>query len=225
MSSGRAATADELTSSVRSMIDRVLEADVTETVGRRGKELASVLADATELAGDRAQHAWRDSAPARRDAAKTISRASRDAARWGRRTWKRDLGPQVRDAWKRRELAMGAAGAAIPVGRELVDTAASRLRLRRREEHHWRAFFLGLIVGAVGGAMVALLTAPKAGRAMRDELAEKARDAAENAGDWVPLFQRSGTTTNGGVTGTTSEVGGRIDDVTDPTASEGEELR
>jgi gas vesicle protein len=225
MSSGRAATADELTSSVRSMIDRVLEADVTETVGRRGKELASVLADATELAGDRAQHAWRDSAPARRDAAKTISRASRDAARWGRRTWKRDLGPQVREAWKRRELAIGAAGAAIPVGRELVDNAAAKLRLRRREEHHWRAFFLGLIVGAVGGALVALLTAPKAGRAMRDDLAEKARDAAENAGDWVPLFQRSGTPTNGGVTGTTSEVGGRVDDVTDATASEGEELR
>jgi gas vesicle protein len=59
------------------------------------------------------------------------------------------------------------------------------------------AFFLGLLVGAAAGAIVAMLTTPKPGREMRDELADKARDAAtrarDEAGDWVPLFQREET--------------------------------
>lgn len=224
MSSARVGTADELSANVRSLIDRVLEADMTETVARRGKEIAAVIGEATENAADRAQVAWRDFAPQRRDASKKMQRASRDAAKWGRQTWKRDLGPQLRDAWKRRSVAIGAAGAAVPVGRELVDTAAVKLRLRRREERHWRAFFLGLILGAAAGAVIALLTTPKPGREMRDELAEKARGAAENAGDWVPLFQRS-ETGNGGVTSTPPDIRERSSDVADAATSEGEELR
>lgn len=229
MSSARVGTADELSANVRSLIDRVLEADMTETVARRGKEIAAVIGEATENAADRAQGAWRDSAPQRRDATKKMQRASRDAAKWGRRTWKRDLGPQLRDAWKRRDIALGAAGAAVPVGRELVDAAAVKLRMRRREERHWRAFFLGLILGAAAGAVIAMLTTPKPGRAMRDELAEKARDAAENAGDWVPLFQRpdsgTGETGNGGVTGTPPDIRERSSDIADAATGESEERR
>jgi hypothetical protein len=196
---------------------------MTETVARRGKEIAAVIGEASENAADRAQGAWRESAPQRRDATKTMRRAGRDAARWGRQTWKRDLGPQLRDLWKRREVALGAAGAAVPVGRELVDSAAIRLRLRRREERHWRAFFLGLILGAAAGAVIALLTTPKPGRAMRDELAEKARGAAENAGEWVPLFQRS-ETGNGGATSTPPDIRESSAGLADA-AGEVEELR
>ena len=54
-----------------------------------------------------------------------------------------------------------------------------------------------MLIGAAAGAVIAILTTPKPGREMRDELAEKARDAADKAreaaggaGDWVPLFQR-----------------------------------
>jgi hypothetical protein len=52
------------------------------------------------------------------------------------------------------------------------------------------AFFIGLLVGAAAGAAIAVLTTPKPGREMRDELAGKAR---ETAGEWVPLFQREPT--------------------------------
>jgi gas vesicle protein len=224
MSSARVGTADELSANVRSLIDRVLEADMSETVAKRGREIAAVIGEATETAADRAQVAWRDSAPQRRDATRKMQRAGRDAARWGRQTWKRELGPQMRDLWKRRDVALGAAGAAVPVGRELVDSAAARLRLRRREERHWRAFFLGRVLGAAAGAVIALLTTPKPGRAMRDELAEKARDAAENAGEWVPLFQRP-ETGNGGATSAPPDVRERSTDIADAAAGEGEELR
>ena len=115
-----------------------------------------------------------------------------------RRTWTKDLRPTLQDLWKRRTVAMGATAAAIPAGRELVEDAATRLGIRQRsEKRHWLAFFLGLLVGAAAGAAIAMLTTPKPGREMRDELAEKARDAADRArgeaGDWVPLFQREAT--------------------------------
>src|SRR5574338_534847 len=140
MASGTARAAEDLSAGVRSIVDKVLEADVTDTIAQRGKEIAAALTDASESAAERAQQAWRDSAPMRRDATK-----------WSRRTWKKDVQPQLRDLWKRRAVAVGAAGAAVPAGRELVDAAAVRLNLKRREQRHWGSFFLGLIIGAVAG--------------------------------------------------------------------------
>lgn len=189
--------ADEVPTRVRSIVERVLEADVTDQIAKRGQELARAVGQATESVSQRAEEAWKESAPQRREAEKAARRASRDAMRWGRRTWQRELRPSLRDLWGRRGAALAAAGAAMPAGRELVDDAASRLGIRkRREERHWAAFFLGLLIGAAAGALVAVLTTPKPGREMRDELAERARDAAEKAreaagaSDWVPLFQR-----------------------------------
>ena len=82
----------------------------------------------------------------------------------------------------------------------------------RREQRHWGAFFVGLLIGAAAGVVAAVLTAPKAGREIRDELAvtakdaaakarevasrtreevsTRAREAAASAGEWVPIFQR-----------------------------------
>jgi hypothetical protein len=196
--------ADEVPTRVRSIVEKVLEADVTDQISRRGRELAAAVGQATESVSQRAEEAWLDSAPQRREAEKAARQASRDALRWGRRTWQRDVGPSLRDLWGRRGAAMAAAGAAIPAGRELMDDAAVRMGMRkRREQRHWAAFFLGLLIGAAAGALIAVLTTPKPGREMRDELAEKARDAADRAreaaggaSDWVPLFQRPET--NGG---------------------------
>jgi gas vesicle protein len=216
MASGTVRAADDLSAGVKSIVDRVLEADVTETIAQRGKEIAAVLSDATETAAERAQQAWRESAPVRRDAQRNLGRASRDASKWSRRTWSKEVRPQLKDLWKRRTVAIGAAGAAVPAGRELVDAAAARLNLRRREQRHWGAFFLGLILGAIGGAAIALLTAPKPGREMRDELAEKARGAAENAPEWVPLFQREpadGNSVRGDVTDTTPVADAELPEV------------
>lgn len=190
--------ADEVSTTVKSIVEKVLEADVTDQVARRGREIAAAVGEATDNVSARASSAWQDSAPVRRDAQKNMTRATRDALRWGQRTWKKDLRPSLRDLWSRRTVALATAGAAIPAGREVLDDAAVRLGVRkRRESRHWAAFFIGLLVGAAAGAIVAMLTTPKPGHEMRDELAEKAREAAERArqsaggaGEWVPLFQR-----------------------------------
>jgi gas vesicle protein len=189
--------ADEVPTRVRSIVERVLEADVTDQITKRGQELAKAVGQATESVSQRAEEAWKDSEPQRRDAEKAARRASRDAIKWSRRTWQQDVRPNLRDLWSRRTKAIAAAGAAVPAGRELVDDAAARLGIRkRREQRHWTAFFLGLLIGAAVGAFVAILTTPKPGREMRDELAGRARDAADKAreaagaSDWVPLFQR-----------------------------------
>lgn len=212
MPTGPASTADEIAESIRTLIDRVADAKFTQEMARRGQDAAGVLAERGAEVGDRAAVAWRDAEPMRRDAAKRLSRATDDAARWSDRTWRKAIRPALRDLWSRRTIALGAAGAAVPAGRELVDTAAVRLGLRQQqEERHWGAFFLGLLLGAIGGAIAALLLAPKRGDEMRrelsvradevrqelatraDEIATKAKDA-----EWVPMFQRDATDeTNG----------------------------
>jgi gas vesicle protein len=203
--------ADDAATRVRSMAEKMLEADVADQIAKRGRELSLAVGEASEAVASRASEAWRESAPSRREAEKALRRASRDAARWGRSTWKKDLEPTLRQFWGRRAVALGAAGAAIPAGRELVEDAAARLGIKqRREQRHWTAFFVGILIGAVIGAVAALLTTPKPGSEMRDELATSARDAAGRArgaaekaadrakeaaggaGDWVPLFQREG---------------------------------
>lgn len=188
-----AQTADEITDNIRALVDRVVDAKLTQEWTKRGQELADTLAD-------RGNEAWRDSRPMRRDAAKRVSRAANDTAKWSGRTWRTSLLPAFEDLWKRRTLAVGAAGAAIPAGREIVDTAAQRLGLKQREERHWGAFFLGLLLGAAAGAVVAMLTTPKRGSEMRRELGVRADEIATKAKDeWVPMFQRDATsgTTNG----------------------------
>jgi gas vesicle protein len=193
MPKGRpASTADDIADNIKSLIDRVVDAKFTQEMARRGQDIAGAIADRGADVGELAGEAWRDSKPARRDAAKRISRASNDAAKWSDQTWRKSLRPMLRDVWKQRTVALGAAGAAVPASRELVDTAAARLGLRQREERHWGAFFLGLLLGAAVGAIAALLTTPKRGSEMRHELATKADEIAAKAKDteWVPIFQR-----------------------------------
>ena len=194
MPTSPARTADDITDTLRSLIDRVVEARFTQELARRGQDVAGVIAERGADVGDRANEAWRDSRPVRRDAAKRISRATDDAAKWSDTTWRKSLRPMLKDLWKQRTLAVGAAGAAVPAGRELVDTAAVRLGLKQREERHWGAFFLGLLLGAAAGAVVALLTTPKRGEEMRQELTSKADELATKAKDeWVPMFQSGPT--------------------------------
>jgi gas vesicle protein len=183
-----ARTADDIADNIRSLIDRLVEAKFTQEMAKRGQDAAETLAE-------RGTEAWRDSRPLRRDAAKRLARATDDAAKWSDQTWRRQLRPMLKDLWKQRTIAAGAAGAAVPAGKEIVDTAAARLGIRRRqEERHWGAFFLGLLLGAAAGAIIALLTTPKRGDEMRHELGTKADELATKARDeWVPLFQTGET--------------------------------
>ena len=215
MPTGPASTADEIAETIRSLIDRVSDAKLTQEMARRGQDLAGIVAERGADVGDRASEAWRDSRPLRRDAAKRATRAGAEAARWSDRTSKSSLRPMLKDLWKQRTLAVGAAGAAVPAAQELVDSAAVRLGLRQREERHWGAFFLGLLIGAAAGAIAALLTTPKRGDEMRRELAVKADEvrneisARAKEAEWVPIFQ-SEQPTNGNVTETFADPTGSV---------------
>ena len=198
--------ADEASTRVRSMVEKLLEADMADQLAQRSREIADAISEASDNVAHRAGEAWKDSAPQRRDAEKAARHVARDAIRWGRRTWQRNLRPELRNLWKQRKVAIAAAGAAIPAGREIVEDAAARAGIRdRRERRHWTAFFFGILIGAAAGAVIAILTTPKPGRQMRDDLAERARDAADKAreaaggAEWMPLFQRD-EETNGGST-------------------------
>jgi hypothetical protein len=197
MATGPSTTAEDLADNIRAMVNRMVDAEFTQQLARRGREVTAVLAERAQQMGEAAADAWDESTPARRDATKRMNRAARDAAKWSERNWRRSWRPAVGDLWKRRTLAIGAAGAAVPASRELLETAAQRLGVQRREERHWGAFFLGLIIGAIGGAIIALLTAPKPGREMRRELGERADVVREELSarardvEWVPLFERS----------------------------------
>lgn len=181
-----ARTADEISSAMKQLLERVREGEVAEQVARTGRDVAAILEDATATAAERAERAWKESAPLRKDAAKTVRSASHDAADWSSRTWKRQVRPTLRNLWGQRTVAVGAAGAAVPASRELVNNTAVRLGLKRREGRRWGAFLAGLLIGAAIGAVIAVLSAPKPGRQMRQELVDRARDA----GEWTPLFQR-----------------------------------
>ena len=187
MPTGTANTAEEITDNIRALVDRLVESKVTHEMTRRGHDVASLIAD-------RGNEAWHDSRPVRRDVSKRLARTSRDLVKWANRTWRKDVRPTLKDVWKRREVAIGAASAAVPAAGEIVDTAAVRLGLKQREERHWGAFFFGLLIGLAAGAVVALLTAPKRGEEMRRELTERADELATRAKDeWVPMFQRDET--------------------------------
>jgi gas vesicle protein len=187
MPTGTARTADEITESIRTLVDRLADAKLTQELARRGQDVADEV-------GTFANEAWRDSRPMRRDLRKQLQRTLKDTTKWSNSTWKRTVRPALRDLWKQRTVAIGAAGAAIPASQAVIDDTAVRLGIRK-ERRHWGAFFLGLLVGAAIGAVAALLTTPKRGSEMRDELGSRAEELAAKAkDDWVPIFQRE---TNG----------------------------
>ncbi len=196
MPTSPASTADEITDAIRSLVDRLADAKLTQDVAKRGAEVGAM-----------ANEAWRDSRPLRRDAAKRLAQATDDATKWSDQTWRKSLRPLLKDMWNRRTLAIGAAGAAVPAAQELVDTAAVRLGIKQQEEErHWGAFFLGLLIGAAAGAIAAMLTTPKRGAEMRQELGAKADELATRAKDeWVPIFERA-TSGNGHVEETMTDI-------------------
>ena len=117
MASQPSKTADELTTAIRSLVDKALESQTREQIAARGREVAAAIAGtagtAAGRASDIANDVWRDSASQRREAAKTAERMRRDALKWGRRAWLKQLQPALRNTWSRRAAAIGAAGLAV----------------------------------------------------------------------------------------------------------------
>jgi hypothetical protein len=163
----------------------------------RAQAIAEAIAEAAEEAAERAAAAWHESEPARRDAARTLERQGRELGKWWTKMWRKEIRPGLRRAWSRRTVALGAAGAAVPASKQLIEDAAAELGLRPRQERHWGAFLAGMMIGAVTGVIVALMTAPKSGAETREEIATRARDVAETAGEWIPVNVPS-TNGNGG---------------------------
>ncbi len=187
MPTSTARTADDITESIRTLVDRLADAKLTQELAKRGHDVA-------EEVGSFAEDAWRESKPMRRDARKQLEHTIADASKAADRTWRKTLRPALKDLWKRRTVAMSAAGAAVPAAGAVIDDAAIRLGVKR-ERRHWGAFFFGLLVGAAAGAIAAMLTTPKRGSEMRDELGSRAEELATKAkDDWVPIFERA---TNG----------------------------
>ena len=156
MASVSTRNADELTTAIKSLVDRALESKVREQVATRGREMAAAIAESAgtvaERASEAAGEAWRETSPRREEAAKAAERMGKDALNWGQETWASQLRPALRNAWRRRAATLGAAGGALPISRELVDQARIRLGIQRREERRWRTFFLGVIVGRHRGS-------------------------------------------------------------------------
>jgi len=233
MPTSPAKAADDITDNIKAIIDRLVDAKFTQELTKRGQDVAGIIADRGSDVEKLASEAWKDTKPMRRDAAKRFSDVTDDAAKWSDHTWRKSLRPALRDLWKQRTVAIGAAGAAVPAGRELVDSAAVRLGLKQREERHWGAFFLGLLLGAAAGAIAALLTTPKRGSEMRhdlgtkadevrrevttkaDEIATKAKEA-----EWMPIFQRDDAT-NGHADNASEALGRTSDNLADAASEAG----
>jgi gas vesicle protein len=165
----------------------------------RVQAIAEAISQAAEEAAERAAEAWRESRPVRREAAKTIERQGREVGKSLRHAWRHDIRPGLRRAWNRRTVALASVGAAVPASREIIEDAAAELGLRPRHERHWGAFVAGMLIGAITGALIAILTAPKPGAEVREEIATRARDVAESAGEWIPVSAPP-TNGNGGST-------------------------
>lgn len=217
--------AETITDTVKSIIDRVVDAELTKEIARRGVDVAGIIAERGADVGERATEAWRESQPIRREAAKRAGGAAGDAAKWSDGLWRGAVAPALSDLWKRRTIAAGAAGAAVPVSRELLESAAVRLGLRERqreeERRRWGAFFMGLALGAIAGTIAALLTTPKRGSDVRRELGVRAEEVRRELGvkadeiaarareaDWMPVFQREAESGNGHTTSHSTALGG-----------------
>ena len=187
MGGNPAKTDERISDELQSFIDRLARADVPKEVAERGQALADAVGQAADEAAGRAADAWRETRPIRREMLRTVERQGREVGRWSRKMWRNDIRPGLRRAWDRRTVAFGAAGAAVPAGRQLISEAASELGLRPKEDRHWGAFFAGILIGGLTGILVALLTAPKPGRETRIEIAARAREAADAAGEWMPV--------------------------------------
>jgi gas vesicle protein len=201
--------AESVTDTVKSLIDRLVEAELTKEIARRGQDVAGVIAERGADVGERAGDVWRETRPVRRDAAKRVAQATGEAAKVSRGAWRGSIAPALKDLWDRRTVAAGAAGAAVPVSRELIESAAIRLgikeRQREEERRRWGIFFLGLVLGAAAGAVLAMLTTPRRGSEVRRQLGERAEDVRREIGaradqvaarareaEWMAVFQREG---------------------------------
>jgi len=75
----------------------------------------------------------------------------------------------------------------------------------KNENNYWKGFFAGTLLGGIAGAVTALLLAPKSGRELRQDIADKSYELYDKASDYI------------------SGVGENVDSVVTNTVNEGRE--
>ena len=172
----------------RTLVDRLADAKLTQELAKRGRDVADEVGSLPTRPGAKSK-------PMRRDASKQLQHAVADAAKWSDRTWRKSVRPALKDLWKRRTVAISAAGAAVPAAGAVIDDAAIRLGVKKTAA-------LGRVLPRPAGRRRGRRDrrpahGAEAREEMRDELAAHApRSSPRKAKDeWVPIFQRA---TNGG---------------------------
>lgn len=59
------------------------------------------------------------------------------------------------------------------------------------ESNYWKGLLTGTIVGGIAGAITALLLAPKSGKELRKDLAEKSQEIYDKAADYLAVFEEN----------------------------------
>ena len=59
------------------------------------------------------------------------------------------------------------------------------------ENNYWKGLVAGTIIGGLAGAVTALLLAPKSGKELRKDIAEKSQDLYDKAADYLSIFEEN----------------------------------
>ena len=61
----------------------------------------------------------------------------------------------------------------------------------KSENNYWKGFFAGTLLGGIAGAVTALLLAPKSGKELRRDLADKSYELYDKASDYFNGFEEN----------------------------------
>lgn len=61
----------------------------------------------------------------------------------------------------------------------------------KSENNYWKGFFAGTLLGGIAGAVTALLLAPKSGKELRRDLADKSYELYDKASDYFNIFEEN----------------------------------
>jgi gas vesicle protein len=59
------------------------------------------------------------------------------------------------------------------------------------ENNYWKGLVAGTIIGGLAGAITALLLAPKSGKELRQDIAEKSQELYDKAQDYLAIFEEN----------------------------------
>ncbi len=61
----------------------------------------------------------------------------------------------------------------------------------KSENNYWKGFFAGTLLGGIAGAVTALLLAPKSGKELRRDIADKSYELYDKASDYMSVYREN----------------------------------